>query len=543
MRAFDFFAGCGGASLGLERAGVEVLLAFERDPDACASHRLHAPGHVVEGDIAELRHLAKVDLWSASPPCQPFSAAGLRLGAADDRDGYPHLLRLLAGAGVGGNLPRWLLIENVPGLTFHKRSAGCGALILRPDACPACYLEQIEAQLRVFFPVVEARILDAADVGVPQHRRRLITVCGPRRIDWPVPTHGPGRPRPWVSIRQALGLGGAVTPEPGQGSRAQSDRELDPDDPATTLNCGATGDSYNAPLVRVMGGGGNPHGPDAEHERVERDLTDDPATTIAASRVGNGGLWIESGHRTTAPDGSRPPHRVSVDRPAPTVRSQEGAGPLLVEGSNKGRKQGGVVRGPLTRSVDEPSLTVDQVPGHVRFWPPATPEQQARSVRDRRNWVAFCHGHAPFWHMFGPSDPYRPMIRIGKRKRAPWWHRASPADGATRAVGTKGNASLLLDEPSPTVSATEEKGAGARTTRRARGEHVESGAGPDRASDVLLIGTGRRRLTVEECAILQDLPTGPYVGTKASQYRQVGNAAPPALIAAVVRAILDADDT
>lgn len=51
-------------------------------------------------------------------------------------------------------------------------------------------------------------------------------------------------------------------------------------------------------------------------------------------------------------------------------------------------------------------------------------------------------------------------------------------------------------------------------------------------------GTGRRRLTVAECAVLQGFPADhPFKGTKASQYMQVGNAVPPALAEAIARAI------
>lgn len=69
--------------------------------------------------------------------------------------------------------------------------------------------------------------------------------------------------------------------------------------------------------------------------------------------------------------------------------------------------------------------------------------------------------------------------------------------------------------------------------------HVRGGI--DRASDALWLATGRRRLTVEECAALQDFPAGyPFQGHGRSIYRQIGNAVPPTLAEAIGRAIATA---
>jgi DNA (cytosine-5)-methyltransferase 1 len=90
-----------------------------------------------------------------------------------------------------------------------------------------------------------------------------------------------------------------------------------------------------------------------------------------------------------------------------------------------------------------------------------------------------------------------------------------------------------LSKPSPTVSAVSEcKGSG-------------PGGSPEkmqRASDALFLGTGRRRLTVEECAKLQGFPDDhPWQGSKSSRYKQVGNAVVPLMAEVVGRAILETD--
>ena len=96
-------------------------------------------------------------------------------------------------------------------------------------------------------------------------------------------------------------------------------------------------------------------------------------------------------------------------------------------------------------------------------------------------------------------------------------------------------AAIYLERPSPTVTAQEVKGT------RAHGDPPDFNGGPDRESDALWLGTGRRRLTVAECAVLQDFPEGyPWQGTKTAQYRQIGNAWPRTFGRVLGRAILEA---
>lgn len=288
MRVLELFAGAGGAALGLERAGLEHAALVERDPDACATLRAAGLGPVVEGDVRDLDAIEavagpSVDMLWASWPCQPFSQAGARKGAADDRNGWPWTV-----AAIDRFRPAWFLGENVRGHTMHSKDG-------HPDPmrCPACYLErQVLADLRQRFAHVGYWVLDCADYGVPQHRRRLIVWAGPERLLPPSRTHGSGMfTRPWVTMGEALGI------RPGD---------------------------------RCIGAGRNPQ--HAGAPRTFRDLTDEPSTTVTAVQVGNAGPWVvaagETGQGRPRPM-SRPAPTIGTKgtayllRPAPTVTTTE----------------------------------------------------------------------------------------------------------------------------------------------------------------------------------------------------------------------------
>ena len=198
MRAVDLFAGAGGASMGIEAAGCELVQAVEVDRLAGIAHRMnlpHVPLH--RGDVRGWRPVA-ADLWWASPPCQAWSSAGAKRGAQDERNGWPWVFDALDRA---EHRPTWLICENVRGLLWHTKSCG------DPMTCPGCYWQRVvlvEARRR--FESVQVWTLDAADYGVPQHRRRVFLVCGPHAVDAPAATHG-GDGLPWVTMGDALGLG------------------------------------------------------------------------------------------------------------------------------------------------------------------------------------------------------------------------------------------------------------------------------------------------------------------------------------------------
>jgi DNA (cytosine-5)-methyltransferase 1 len=183
LPTIDLFAGAGGLSLGLSKAGFQLVDAVEQDAQACASfasmHKgLRAEPRPIEHvGFRELR--GEIALVAGGPPCQPFSNGGKRLGSNDPRDGFPEFLRIVSEV-----QPQAVLIENVPGLISGKRRA---------------YFSSLVQALKRRRYAVSWAILNAAEHGVPQKRVRLFIV-GSRagRFEFPAPTHGGNARRPYV---------------------------------------------------------------------------------------------------------------------------------------------------------------------------------------------------------------------------------------------------------------------------------------------------------------------------------------------------------
>ena len=106
----SLFAGIGGFDLGLERAGMICKWQVEIDPYCRAVLAKHWPEVYRHDDIRTFGRAEPVDLICGGFPCQPFSLAGKRRGAADDRHLWPEMLRVIASL-----RPTWVLGENVAG--------------------------------------------------------------------------------------------------------------------------------------------------------------------------------------------------------------------------------------------------------------------------------------------------------------------------------------------------------------------------------------------------------------------------------------------
>lgn len=213
----DLFCGAGGFSAGLERAGFEPALGVDIHLPSIETYTLNHPrASAILGDMRRvddrlLRHALgarRVALVTAGVPCQGFSLCNRKRHDGDRRNWlfreFIRAVRLLR--------PRLVILENVSGL----RAAANGA-----------FARRIEEAIAASGYRVESRLLNAAEFGVPQIRRRLFFV-GVRDgafIPWPEPTHGPGR-RPCVTVAEAIG---DLPPlASGESARAQVARAVTP---------------------------------------------------------------------------------------------------------------------------------------------------------------------------------------------------------------------------------------------------------------------------------------------------------------------------
>lgn len=169
LTAVDLFCGAGGLTVGLRRAGFTVLGAVDLAPLAVRAYRANHPDTAVwQGDIRRLdpreMRLAlglepgDLDLLAGCPPCQGFSTMRTLNGGRSVRDRRNSLVMQMVDFALELR-PRALMMENVPGLKRDWRSARLRA-----------------ALRRLGYQVVED-VLDTADYGVPQRRRRYVLVA------------------------------------------------------------------------------------------------------------------------------------------------------------------------------------------------------------------------------------------------------------------------------------------------------------------------------------------------------------------------------
>lgn len=161
----DLFCGCGGMSLGFEKAGYNILMGIDNWKDALQTYSAnHAHSKTLCADMATLtgeeidRAIGHktVDVIIGGPPCQGFSIAGKRIVDDERNKLYKGFVRM-----VSYFKPKAFVLENVPNILSIGGGAVRDAIIMD--------FEQLGYN-------VMTKVLLASDYGVPQNRRRAVFV-------------------------------------------------------------------------------------------------------------------------------------------------------------------------------------------------------------------------------------------------------------------------------------------------------------------------------------------------------------------------------
>ena len=237
--AVDLFAGCGGFSLGFEAQGFTTH-SFEMDSDSCATYNQNLKGKCTQVVLTNETELPSCDVVIGGVPCQPFSVGGKQKGLQDSRDGFPIFINAVKKLN-----PKIWLFENVRGLLYRNK----------------WYFDEIIQALQNLGYIVEYKLLNAVNFGVPQNRERLIVVGHRGKFKFP---HVLERR---ITAGEALGELAFLAPPESKfltesmdkyvakyekASACKNPRDLHLNKPARTLTCrnlaGATGDMHRIKL-------------------------------------------------------------------------------------------------------------------------------------------------------------------------------------------------------------------------------------------------------------------------------------------------------
>lgn len=196
--AIDLFSGGGALTVGLKRAGFAVVAAVEIEKHAFATYVANHPEvnsykqdvRAVKGvDLLESTDDGVVDLLAGCPPCQGFTSLTSKYRTYDARN---DLIREMARL-IEEVRPRAVMMENVPGIVGRGKPL----------------LDEFRDKIECLGYDISAGVLQLADYGVPQSRRRFVLLAGRGfSIPLPKPTHskrGEDGFKRWRTVRDVIG--------------------------------------------------------------------------------------------------------------------------------------------------------------------------------------------------------------------------------------------------------------------------------------------------------------------------------------------------
>ena len=240
ITVLDLFAGCGGLALGFEAHGFKTI-GYEMNRDAVATYNHNLQGNCIEHTLTAATNFPHFSVIIGGPPCQPFSVNGHQKGLADSRDGFPIFIEA-----VRQSHPEIFVIENVRGLLYRNK----------------WYLDEILCEFTRLGYQLSVELLNAAQYGVPQKRKRVFIVGHKGGFKFPRKVLGE------VTAGDALGELVSSIPDDAKfltssmdeyvaryekASQCKTPRDLHMNVPARTLTCrnlaGATGDMMRIRLA------------------------------------------------------------------------------------------------------------------------------------------------------------------------------------------------------------------------------------------------------------------------------------------------------
>jgi len=285
LTVVDLFAGAGGLSEGFARSRrFRTVVAIENNAEAAATFGVnHAGVQLFAGDIADwlTGDICRADVVIGGPPCQGFS----NLGARQVRDPRNALWRRYVDA-LTATEPLYFVLENVADFLRSGQFRD-----LRRETHRSGRLRDYR---------LAPSILNAADFGVPQVRRRAVVIGSHRDLPDPGVPVGPlaGMPDSWATVRSAIGdLGAEVEGVALPSTRTEENGVILPGPFKTTeLHLGRRPTQLSLDRYAVIPEGGN-----------RKNLPDELLATC----------WRENQHGSADVMG-----RLRWDRPSVTIRTE-----------------------------------------------------------------------------------------------------------------------------------------------------------------------------------------------------------------------------
>lgn len=191
FRVISLFSGAGGMDLGFINAGFDIVWANDFFKEAVESYKKNINEDIVFGDITKIKSSEMpddIDLVIGGFPCQGFSVANTKRSMKDERNFlYKEMLRVIKDKN-----PKFFVAENVKGILSMEKGK---------------VIEMIKKDFESLGYKVDARLLNAAEYGVPQARERVVIIGNRLGVKNPYPT-----PTHWVDSKKYTSKKGLKKP-------------------------------------------------------------------------------------------------------------------------------------------------------------------------------------------------------------------------------------------------------------------------------------------------------------------------------------------